>query len=90
MMITAVALSRCLLCGCQQKSYTFPSVRVNRRSLQVLPGVRLVGHPGPCPECGTGSPGAPYPGESFMASPWRPDEKSWQEIDAYRERRWPA
>lgn len=93
MMVTLIATSRCLLCGCFLHSYAFPSVRVNRRSLKQLPGVNLICHPGACPECQTGahgSPPAPYAGEMFTASPWRLDAKSVAEVEAYRARKWPG
>lgn len=92
-MVTAVARSPCLLCGCQLSSYAFLSVRVNRRSLRQLPGGYLRSNPGRCPECGTGShgsPPAPYAGELFTASLWRLDGKSWAEVQAYRARKWPV
>ena len=92
-MVTLIARSPCLLCGCYLSSYAFPSVRVNRRSLKQLPGVNLIAHPGACPECGEGahgSPPAPYAGEMFTASPWRLDAKSLAEVEAYRARKWPV
>lgn len=93
-MITVIARSRCLLCGCYLSSYAFPSVRVNKCSLRQLPGFYLKCYPGPCPECGTGRASAyvppPLPCESFTASPWRIDGKSWAEIEAYRAKRWPS
>jgi len=92
-MITVIARSRCALCGYLLSSYAFPSVRVNRRSIRQLPGTYLTAYPGPCPECGTGShgsPPAPYVAESFTASPWRIDAKSWAEVLAYRAKKWPG
>ena len=92
-MVTLIARSPCLLCGCYLSSYAFPSVRVNRRSLKQLPGTNLICHPGACPECQTGahgSPPAPYAGEMFTASPWRLDAKSLAEVEAYRAKRWPG
>jgi len=93
-MITVVARSRCALCGYLLSSLAFPSVRVNRRSIRQLPGAYLWCAPPGCPECNTSTFGsgvyAPLARESYTASPWRPDAKSWAEIEAYRAERWPG
>lgn len=80
--VTLEARSPCLLCGYQIRCLSFPSVRVNKRSLRQMPGSYMCWRPGLCEECGTDNHHVVARVRYLM----RPESAA--EIDEYRARRW--
>lgn len=82
MNLTLEARYGCLLCGCQLKSWSFPSgARVNKRSIRLHPAF-IMGAYGDCPECGTVT-------VEPLGVRFRLDPESAEKVREYRARRWP-
>ena len=79
-MVTLEARTRCPIDGCHVRWLTFPSVRVNKRSMRQLDGGHLSWRPD-CPECGL------WPAADTPSGPWRLTAQSQAEVDAYRARK---
>lgn len=82
MMLILEARFPCLLCGCQLKQWSFPTARVNKRSIRVTGPSIIAGPQRECPECGT-------PTSEPAAIRYRLTADSQAEVEAYRARRWP-
>jgi hypothetical protein len=82
-MVTLEARTPCLLCGCRMKSWSFPSARVNRRSIRITGPSITCGPLRDCPECGT-------PSADMLHTRYRLDPESVAAVEAYRARRWPS
>jgi hypothetical protein len=82
MMVTLEARAPCPVDGYLVSWFTFPSVRVNKRSLRDLGGVSLSWREG-CTECGM------WPVWDRPAGPWRLTADSQREVDEYRAKKWP-
>lgn len=82
MMVTLEARFPCLLCGYLHHSWSFPSARVNKRSLRITGPSIICGPLRECPECGTTTVS-----ELFVR--YQLTAESLAEVAAYRSRRWP-
>ena len=82
MIVTLEARTPCILCGYLLKSWSFPTARVNKRSLRITGPSITCGPLRQCPECGT-------PAADEVRTRYRLTAKSEAEVAAYRLRRWP-
>ncbi len=82
MNITLEGRFGCLLCGYQHKVWSFPSARVNKRSVRITGPSIIAGPFWQCPECGT-------PALEPLKVKYRLLPASEAEVRAYREKRWP-
>lgn len=81
-MVTLEARTPCVLCGYLLASWTFPSARVNKRSIRITGPSINCGPLRECPECGT-------PSAYEVQTRYRLTAESVAEVEAYRAKRWP-
>jgi hypothetical protein len=80
--VTLEARTPCHLCGYLLASWTFPSARVNKRSVRITGPSINCGPLRECPECWT-------PTADELRKRYRLTPESQAEVEAYRARRWP-
>jgi hypothetical protein len=76
MMLTLEARFPCVLCGFQLRQWSFPTARINRRSIRIAGPSIIAGPERECPECGT--PTVQPAGIRYRLT-----------AESYRARRWP-
>ena len=81
MMVTLIARDPCGVCGFLRRGFSFPTVRINKRSMRSH-GVTITVYPGRCEECRAIS-GVP---PSLW---WELEPESAAKVEAYRLKRWP-
>jgi hypothetical protein len=81
-MLVLEARTPCILCGYLAASWSFPSARVNKRSIRITGPSISCGPLRECPECGT-----PFAGG--LRTGYRLTAESVTKVEAYRARRWP-
>jgi hypothetical protein len=82
MMVTLEARVPCELCGYLLSRWSFPSAKVNKRSLRLTGPSIICGSLRECPECGT-------PTSETVQVRYRLVAESQAEVETYRLRRWP-
>jgi hypothetical protein len=80
-MVTLTTRDPCGVCGFIRKGFSFPMIRINKRSMRSH-GTTLTALPGGCTECGA------YVGSAPRLR-WVLDPESAAEVEACRLRRWP-
>lgn len=82
MMLTLEGREPCLLCGCQLRSWIYPTAVINKRSIRLKRDHdHLSAADWKCPECGT-------PAIQLMRAVYRLTASCAAEVAAYRARRW--
>jgi hypothetical protein len=79
-MVTLEARFPCALCGYLFSSWSFPTARVNKRSLRITGPAVICGPLRDCPECG-------MPSDGVVALRYRLTAESAADVAAYRSRR---